>query len=508
MGRAPAKMVYLKPTPKRHCLAALSRISFKESDVNYRPISLAILMLLAGSTVCPAAEEPVAETPAAQAPAAAAPAAKSLADGPLLQYVQKKDTSYKWTKRREGEVAGAKYVELTLTSQTWRNVVWRHQLFIVRPASVPDDAKHALLFITGGNWKDSLAGPVDERDQLPKEAPIFVALAEQLKTPVAILMHVPQQPILGGRYEDDAIAETFVNFMKTGDAEWPLLLPMVKSAVRGMDATQEFAAKQWKLDLKEFTITGASKRGWTTWLTGAIDKRAVAIAPMVIDMLNTNDQMRHQLATWGKPSEQIQDYVERGLLKMLDTPRGKQLNLITDPYNYRKHLTQPKLIMLGTNDRYWPLDALNLYWDALEGEKYILYVPNNGHGLKDVPRISGGLAAIHRRVVQDEALPKLSWKLDTSDAGLAMAVESDIMPKEVRVWMAKSDTKDFREAKWTSRIAKRDGDKFTYQLDAPAAGYAAMFGEAEYAGPNAPFYFSTNVRIIGAAKAPVVGGGK
>jgi PhoPQ-activated pathogenicity-related protein len=505
-------MVYLKPPQKTSRIAPPSRISFKESDVNSRPAWFAILMLLAGSQFCLAAEPPVAEAPAAEKsttakPAAAAPLA-TVADGPLLKYVQKEDKSYKWTKRREGEIVGAKYVELTLTSQTWRDVVWRHQLFIVRPASVPDTAKHALLFITGGNWKDSLAGPAGEADQLPREAPTFVMLAEQLKTPVAILMHVPQQPILGGRYEDDAIAETFVNFMKTGDTEWPLLLPMVKSAVRGMDATQEYAAKEWKLDLKEFTITGASKRGWTTWLTGAIDKRAVAIAPMVIDMLKTNDQMKHQIATWGVPSEQIQDYVERGLLKMLDTPRGKQLNLITDPYNYRKHLTQPKLIMLGTNDRYWPLDALNLYWDALEGEKYILYVPNNGHGLKDIPRVSGSLAAIHRRVVKNEALPKLSWKLDTSDAGLAMTVDSDIKPKEVRVWMAKSDTKDFRSATWTSRIAKRDGNAFTYQLEAPAEGYAAMFGEAEYQGPDAPFYFSTNVRIIGGAKAAAAGGGK
>ncbi len=424
-------------------------------------------------------------------------AAEAPVDGPLMKYVNKADASYKWTKRREGEIGGAKFVELTLTSQTWRDTVWRHQLFIVRPASVPDDATHALLFISGGAWKDQLAGPAGDGDKLPKEAPIFVALAEQLKTPVAILMQVPHQPILGGRYEDDAIAETFVNFMKSGDAEWPLLLPMVKSAVRGMDATQEFAAKEWKLDLKEFTITGASKRGWTTWLTGAIDRRAVAIAPMVIDMLNTAAQMKHQVDTWGKPSEQIADYTRRGLQDHLTSEPGKALNLIVDPYSYRKRLTQPKLIMLGTNDRYWPLDALNLYWDGLEGEKYILYVPNNGHGLKDVARVSGGLAALHRRVVKNEALPKLSWKLDTSDDGLSLAVESDVKPKEVRVWMATSRTKDFRDSQWTSRIAKRDGDGFSYELSTPREGYAAMFGEAEYNGESTPFYFSTNVRIIG-----------
>ena len=42
--------------------------------------------------------------------------------------------------------------------------------------------------------------------------------------------------ILGGMVEDEAISYTFAQFLKTGDPEWPLLLPMVKSAVRGMDA--------------------------------------------------------------------------------------------------------------------------------------------------------------------------------------------------------------------------------------------------------------------------------
>lgn len=432
-------------------------------------------------------------------------AAEAPDDGPLMKYVHKADDSYKWTKRREGEVAGARFAELTLTSQTWRGVVWRHQLFVLRPASVPDDATHAILFIAGGRWTDDLAGPAGEDDKLPKEAPTFVALAEQLKSPVAILLQVPHQPILGGRYEDDAIAETFVNFMKTGDAEWPLLLPMVKSAVRGMDATQEYAAKEWKLDLKDFTVTGASKRGWTTWLTGAVDPRAKAIAPMVIDMLNTAAQMKHQVDTWGEPSEQIKDYTRRGLQDHLTSAPGKALNLIVDPYSYRKRLTQPKLIMLGTNDRYWPLDALNLYWDGLEGEKYILYIPNNDHELKDIGRISGGLAALHRRVVENQPLPKLSWKLDARDEGLSLAVASDVKPKEVRVWMAKSRTKDFRNALWTSRIAKQSGDGFAYELPTPSEGYAAMFGEAEYNGPNAPFFFSTNVRIIGNGAASAGG---
>ena len=114
---------------------------------------------------------------------------------------------------------------------------------------------------------------------------LFVDLAERLATPVAVLRQVPFQPIFGMR-EDDLIAHTFEQYVKTGEADWPLLLPMVKSVVRAMDATQVYATDSWDLSIEEFTVTGASKRGWTTWLTAAVDPRVTALAPMVIDMLN------------------------------------------------------------------------------------------------------------------------------------------------------------------------------------------------------------------------------
>ena len=60
---------------------------------------------------------------------------------------------------------------------------------------------------------------------------------------------------------------------------------MTKAAVRAMDTATEFLAKEG-VRLEKFVVSGASKRGWTTWTTGVVDKRVVAIAPLVIDMLN------------------------------------------------------------------------------------------------------------------------------------------------------------------------------------------------------------------------------
>ncbi len=431
--------------------------------------------------------------------------AQEPATSALAEYVAKHDDAYGWVKRREGIVGQTSYVELILTSQSWRNTNWRHQLFVIKPAGVAEDTKHALLFITGGRWKDELEDPAGEDDRLPRQANMFATLAAQVKTPIAVLLHVPHQPLFGGKNEDEIIAYTFEKFIQSGDSTWPLLLPMVKSAVRGMDAVQELARQDWSLDIETFTVTGASKRGWTTWLTGAVDPRAAAIAPMVIDVLNMAPQMKHQLAAWGSYSPQIHDYTELGLQESLQSNPGARLQTIVDPFRYRQQLTQPKLIMIGTNDPYWPLDALNLYWDDLVGDKHILYVPNNGHGLKDLVRVVGSLNALHQHTLRGAQLPTLDWTFAAGDDILTLRIASDPPPVEVRVWQATSPTRDFRTASWSSAPTDQRDDGYVYDQQLPETGYAAIFGEAVYSGQPLPFFLSTNVRVVGADEVPAAG---
>src|SRR5207237_8100873 len=104
---------------------------------------------------------------------------------------------------------------------------------------------------------------------------------------------VPNQPLTfhgdgKPRSEDDLIAYCQIKYLDTGDPTWLPRLPMVKSAVRAMDAVTEFLASEQggKTAVKRFVVSGGSKRGWTTWLTGAVDPRVVAIIPVVIDVVN------------------------------------------------------------------------------------------------------------------------------------------------------------------------------------------------------------------------------
>nr|VFJ75331.1 MAG: PhoPQ-activated pathogenicity-related protein [Candidatus Kentron sp. FW] len=424
-------------------------------------------------------------------------AGETVATGPLAEYVAKPDASYQWVKRREGRVGRTVYAELNLTSQTWRGIVWEHRLFVIRPPHTRSEV--GLLFITGGRWADEVEDVGDgspDEEELSSEVRRSIGMAERLGTPAVILRHVPRQPMFDGKYEDELIALTFQEYLDTHDPEWLLLLPMVKSAVRAMDAASQYARKTWGLPMETYTVTGVSKRGWTTWLLGAIDKRVTAIAPMVIDVLNMEQQMDHQRSAWGDLSYKIDDYTERGLQDRLGAPDGKALLSIVDPYSYRHLLRQPKLIVIGTNDHYWPLDALNLYWNDLIGDKYILYVPNGQHDVVDSPRFMGSLDALHR-AANGKPMPEFSWEFVNDDGRLSLYIDTDSSTHEVRAWVASSPNRDFREARWEAFSMHRHDGRSVYELTVPSAGFTAMFGEVEYRTDSLPCYLSTNVRIVG-----------
>ncbi len=146
---------------------------------------------------------------------------------------------------------------------------------------------------------------------------------------------------------------------------------------------------------------------------------------------------------------------------------------------------------------------LNLYWDDLEGEKYILYVPNNGHGIRDYPRVLGTVLALHEHVADNKPMPKLAWNFTDLGDSLRLELSSDTKPRSVTAWTASAKTRDFRESQWNSRPAQSDEAKdgiFVVELKKPADGFAAVFAEAKFNGRAMPFYLSTDLRVAKPAK--------
>jgi PhoPQ-activated pathogenicity-related protein len=415
----------------------------------------------------------------------------SLAGAELDHYVRKPDPAFTWKQVGDHTTTAGKIHSLELTSQVWQGIPWSHSLTIYEPEQVahPDAM---LLFITGG----STGGKPGEDDHK-----MAFALTRATGARVAVLRQVPNQPLLGDKKEDALIAETFVRYLETKDAEWPLLFPMAKSAVRAMDAVQAWARERGGPEVQRFVVTGGSKRGWTTWLTGAVDRRVVAIAPMVIVTLNMGPQGPNQLEVWGKYSEQIDDYVQRGLMERAQTADGTQLWKMVDPYSFRDRLTMPKLLINGSNDRYWTLNALDLYWDGLQGPKYVVELPNAGHGL-EVHRdwAINGLGAFFRHVVTGRAMPRLTWSLSEPPSGPAtLTVRADPAPRSARLWTATAPSRDFRDAKWTS-TALEAGPMLQADLRPPTSVKLAAYAELEYEIDEVPYHLTTTFFEPGAKR--------
>jgi PhoPQ-activated pathogenicity-related protein len=394
----------------------------------------------------------------------------------LDDYIAKDDGKFAWEIHETAKLDGVTVYDFTLTSQQWREYVWKHQLTLM----VPDKmlaGKTALLFVSGGSIRDG----VPKRSSLTgDDSKRFAQMAMACAAPVAALKQTPNQPLFDDFYEDEIISYTFDQFLKTKDPEWPLLLPMVKSAVKAMDALQEFSKKELDDQIEKFVIAGGSKRGWTTWLTGANDKRVAAIGPMVIDVLNMQPQMDYQLTAWDEYSIQIQDYTEKGIQQKMSTDEGADLLAIVDPYSYRDRLTMPKLIFIGCNDPYWPVDAIKFYWDDLKGEKYIHYVPNAGHDLGDGEQAIRALAGFFAETAHGMKHPKLEWKLTESDGKAGLTVSSEAPAQSIRVWYATSSDRDFRNNLWQSNKMKADSYTTTIPIPYPKKGYLAAYGEVEF----------------------------
>lgn len=403
----------------------------------------------------------------------------------LQHYLHKADPAYQWEIKDSFEMDGVKGYDLLLTSQKWRQYTWRHQLTILSPKENNYDG--ALLFITGGSDKNEQPNWNKRDDKLTK---MFVSIAEKNKAIIAIIRQVPNQPLYDSLKEDALISYTLHQFKEDNDYTWPLLFPMVKSAVKAMDAVQEFSNKNLQHPINRFVISGASKRGWTTWLTGANDPRVQAIGPMVIDILNMPVNLKHQLDAYGKYSVEIEDYVKLGIVQGMGTENGHALVTMIDPYSYRDKLTMPKMLFMGTNDPYWVIDNVKNYLKDIPGDNLLHYVPNAGHGLGDGKSAFSALSAFFGIAMKHGTYPLCKWKTSENKKGvkLTVAASKDIL-LGATLWYANSDDKDFRNEQWQSRdLHISHKAKIKTSEPFPAKGYRAFYIDLTYKDANGGNY--------------------
>jgi PhoPQ-activated pathogenicity-related protein len=387
----------------------------------------------------------------------------------LKQLVARPQAAFAWS------AVPGKTNEFKLTSQTWQDEAWHHDLILQEPAGSLAEKGVAYLVVTGDR--------VDHVD-----LPFGQALADASHLPVATLFNVPNQPLYDLR-EDDLIAFTFSKYLEEQDEKWPLLLPMVNSVVRAMDALQQAT----KGKISKFIITGESKRGWTAWLVGTLgDPRVIGIAPVAFDNLDFDAQLKYQFESWGKLSEMLGSYSGAGLISEMETPAGSALREIVDPIFSLSSVHVPVLAIRGSNDPYWTADAANLYWAKVRPPKGFLVLPNEGHDFIIDQAYIQALASFPSEIRHPSTLA-----ISATFEGLRFTSHIETPLHEVRLWEAHSGTKDFRGALW-SKIADFPGinmGKMTTDVSKPSRGFAAYY--LEFVLPNGRGSLTSTIQIVG-----------
>jgi PhoPQ-activated pathogenicity-related protein len=421
----------------------------------------------------------------------------------LDKYVAAPDPSFAWTVSKTLPAEGVTATLIDLTSQRWltekevEQPLWKHWLIVVTPEKVTSDI--GLLFIGGG--RNDRAAPT-------APAKWLVDAARNTGTVVAELRMVPNQPVVftddptrKQRTEDDFIAYTWDKFLRTGDERWPARLPMTKSAVRAMDTMTAFSASAAGGGSKvaRFVVSGASKRGWTTWATAAVDTRVVAIAPAVIDLLNVEASFEHHYRAYGAYSDAVKDYVEQGIMDWLGTPQFRALMKIEEPYEYRDRLRMPKLLLNASGDQFFLPDSSQFYFDQLLGENHLRYVANTSHSLDKSDALET-VEAFYTSVVKGTPRPQFAWTFEKD--GSIKVVAKD-RPETVTLWQAANpEARNFRldaiGPVYQSTVLTPSGpNTWIARIKAPEKGWAASFVELTFpSGGKYPLKLTTAVRVL------------
>jgi PhoPQ-activated pathogenicity-related protein len=255
-----------------------------------------------------------------------------------------------------------------------------------------------------------------------------------------------------------------------------------------MDAVQEYlrGADGGGIAIEHFVVAGGSKRGWTTWLVGALDARVSAIVPVVIDALNSEAITRHHYEAYGFFSPALSDYVRHGLYPyLLGTEALHRILAIEDPYLYRDRerlRTIPKLLVNAAGDQFFLPDNSRFYFADLAGEKHLRYVPNAKHDLAGSDA-QDTILAFYRQVLDGRARPRFTWR--TLDDETIVVTAQD-RPREVRLWQATNPSaRDFRldvigKAWSSSNLEESAPGEWRAAVRDPATGYTAFFVELTY----------------------------
>ena len=383
----------------------------------------------------------------------------------LDDYVRVVDDVYGWTNSNANfSVAGKytahffnltslRYLDATLTDRS----VWTHTMIYVIPDNVNPQCDTALIYATWGKnghpWKDSIQYDTDiavvSQAALASGCPA-VALYD-IPNQDLCFYDVPGKPFCG--QEDSIIGYSFNRYLyQNKSADWLLLFPMAKATIRAMDAITDISKKVFNNpNINHYVIAGASKRGWTTWLTGAADPvpgRIRAIIPFVLDAIGFRSFLDRQWESYNGYTFALQPYVDQGLdtAPVAVPEKYARWAWNIDPYCYRQRLTMPKLAINSVGDEFQLIDDQRTWAHQMPGEMKTILLKDADHLMvTNFGLLVKTFTGFYSSIIYNRPRPTYTWAIDSTSG--VITLNSSVTPSSVEVIYQSTPTalRDFRD---------------------------------------------------------------
>jgi PhoPQ-activated pathogenicity-related protein len=230
-----------------------------------------------------------------------------------------------------------------------------------------------------------------------------------------------------------------------------------------------------------------------------VDKRVVAVVPIVIDVVNVTACSVNHFCAYGFWAPAVGDYTRHKIFERSGTPEHAALMRIEDPYFYRDRLTMPKYVVNAAGDQYFPPDSSKFYFGDLVGPKYLRYVPNADHSLRGSDA-QDSILAFYTAILNKTAIPKFTWDMGKDGS---IRVKTADKPRAVTLWQATNPkARDFRleaigKAYTSSTLDPVEPGFYVAKVPKPETGWTAFFVELTFDGDGTvPFKFTSQVCIV------------
>ncbi|CAF1416794.1 unnamed protein product [Adineta ricciae] len=457
---------------------------------------------------------------------------------PLDDYVHAPDPYMNWTVLKIYDMPDYVLYILNFTSQKWldetfsNRPMWSHYLCISVPNKLTRP-KSAFMFIDGGHFYDGLPKPEDN----------FVALTSMFAVSSGSigvdLQDIANQPIRfnadlsnKSRSEDSLLGWTWKAYLENQSNPNVLLhMPVTKACVRAMDAVQQFLGQLKVIVPESFIIGGASKHGWATWTTAAVDhQRVIAAIPIVMNTINFQMSLHHHYRSLVGWTFAFQDYYDLGITRYVDSTNLAKMSQIIDPYNYFDRFANKKLLLLQTaGDEFFLLDGEYTFWGALQDatnhSSFLRRLPNAEHSCAG-HEISLFLTmrSFYLSVYDDKPLPSFKWtkNMNNTHGYIRATADFGVGPKPMsaigyRARTLNADRRDFRllianpndtrkpivnPVLWltTSLVTEETTPtSITYSLtiENPMSGWEGFYIQVSFPGPDGSMLeLTTETQII------------